>query len=171
MPAALASKKATTAADPVASDPVKSAGRLWRVVLCVGLVGLAAACAGAPAADTPGPVAVANPPSDAAPSQNQAAQPTTAPEIAAAPAAVGARALVGLGREALVARLGPANFVRRDGPAEVWRYRTAECYFEAFLYRDNVLGQRVAHVDARTLQGRPMPVDACFAQIANPARS
>lgn len=145
--------------------------RIAHTVFCVCAVGLGAACAGAPAAQAPTTVVAATvelPPVEPDASVAQADAPSA---VAAAPAAGNARALVGIGREALVARLGPANFVRRDGPAEVWRYRTADCYFEAFLYRDDLLGQRVAHIDARTLAGRPMPVEACFAQLGNPKQS
>jgi len=144
---------------------------LRRIVLCAGAAAFAAACTGAPSPQAPTSVVAATvelPPAETAPS---AAPATASPSVAAAPAASSARALVGMGREALVARLGPAAFVRRDGPAEVWRYRTAAGYFEAFLYRDDLLGQRVAHVDARTLVGRPMPVEACFAQLGNPKQS
>lgn len=148
------------------------ARQLFRAMLCVCAAALAAACTGAPAAQAPTSVVAATvdlPPAEPAPAP---APDTAAPAaVAAAPAANSARAMVGIGREALVARLGPANFVRRDGPAEVWRYRGPDCYFEAFLYRDDLLGQRVAHVDARTLVGRPMPVEACFAQLGNPPRS
>ncbi len=142
--------------------------RLGRLALCGWAAALAAACTGAPSPQAPTSVVAATvelPPAEPAPSA------APAPAIAAAPVANSARALVGIGREALVARLGPANFVRRDGPAEVWRYRGPDCYFEAFLYRDDLLGQRVAHVDARTLVGRPMAVETCFAQLGNPPRS
>ena len=145
--------------------------QITRVVLGAGLVGLVAACANVPVAQAPRSAVAATvdlPPADPAPPSASQSAGAPAATVALVPAASGARALVGLGREALVARLGPAAFVRRDGPAEVWRYRTGECYFEAFLYRDDLLGQRVAHVDARSLIGRPMPVDACFAQLGSP---
>ena len=147
-----------------------TARRLVRLVLCASAAALAAACTGA-APQAPASVVAATvelPPVENAPSTAPAA---AAPSVAAAPAAGNARALVGIGREALVARLGPAGFVRRDGPAEVWRYRGPGCYFEAFLYRDDLLGQRVAHVDARTLVGRPMAVETCFAQLGPAPRS
>jgi len=142
-----------------------TARRCARAFAVAALAVAAAACASAPAA----PIAGAPPSADLQPARAAALPPPVADAnvaIAAVPAATGARALVGIGREALVARLGPAAFVRRDGPAEVWRYQTAECYFEAFLYRDNLLGQRVAHVDARARQGgRPVPPDPCLASL------
>ncbi len=153
--------------------------RVLNAFVAAALVAATAACAGAPAstvAEAPErvaapPVQASAPPAES-PAQSPAQRNAETTVAAAVPAATGARALVGLGREALVARLGPANFVRRDGPAEVWRYQAADCYFEAFLYRDNLLGQRVAHVDARARQGgRPMPVDPCLASLAADKRS
>lgn len=90
------------------------------------------------------------------------AQASPAPQIAAAPPVAGARGLVGLSRDALGARLGQAGFVRRDGPAEVWRYRGAACLLDVFVYRETDGAQRVTHIDARTLQGRPTPADPCL---------
>jgi hypothetical protein len=156
----------------VQAKPARIARRLGRIALWASAAALAAACTGAPSSQAPTSVVAATvelPPAEPAPSAAPAA--AASPSVAAAPVANSARALVGIGREALVARLGPANFVRRDGPAEVWRYRGPECYFEAFLYRDDLLGQRVAHVDARTLVGRPIAVETCFAQLGNPKQS
>jgi hypothetical protein len=114
------------------------------------------ACA-APGEQTSPPIAVVpSPPAETA----APAQP--APQIAAAPPIAGARGLVGLSRDALGARLGQAGFVRRDGPAEVWRYRGRDCLLDVFVYRETDGAQRVTHVDARTLQGRPAPADSCL---------
>lgn len=122
-----------------------------------------AACAGAgepvPAAAiaTPSPAPVAaQSPAPAAPQQQ------TAPQIAAVAPIAGVRGLMGVTRDALGARLGPAGFVRRDGPAEVLRFRGSVCLLDVFVYREADNIQRVAHVDARTLQGRPTPPDACL---------
>lgn len=103
------------------------------------------------------PVAAVPLPPAASPAQRNAA-----PQIAAAPPVAGARGLVGLSRDALGARLGQAGFVRRDGPAEVWRYRGRDCLLDVFVYRETDGAQRVAHIDARTLQGRPTPPDPCL---------
>jgi hypothetical protein len=151
------------------------ARRILKAYVAAALVAATAACAGAPASSVAvAPEIVEAPPvpTSSTPAQSPVQRSADTTVAAAVPAATGARALVGIGREALVARLGPASFVRRDGPAEVWRYQAADCYFEAFLYRDNLLGQRVAHVDARARQGgRPMPVDACFTQLGGAPRS
>jgi hypothetical protein len=130
-----------------------------------GLALTLAACAGAgepvPAAapSSAGQIATTAPvpaASTAAPAPTQ-----STPQIAAAPIA-GVRGLMGLTREALATRLGQAGFVRRDGPAEVLRYRGQSCLLDVFVYRETDGAQRVAHVDARTLQGRPTPPDPCL---------
>lgn len=59
--------------------------------------------------------------------------------------------LVGLSREDLLAMLGPSTFTRRDGPAEIWRYATDDCFLTLFLHRgDQPRGATltVQHVEA-----------------------
>ena len=124
-------------------------------------ISILGACAGSP----PQPVAVAAPPTA---EPVAAAPPPVAgspPQAASVPAATGARALIGLTREDVSARFGPAGFVRRDGPAEVWRYRATECFLEIFIYRDADNSQRVAHVDARNFAGRPASADMCLTRL------
>jgi hypothetical protein len=107
-------------------------------------------------------------PAAAVPATPQAASPlpspqaAPAPQIAAGPPVAGARGLVGMTRDALGERLGPAGFMRRDGPAEVWRYRGRDCLLDVFVYRQTDGAQRVTHIDARTLQGRAAPADPCL---------
>jgi hypothetical protein len=125
-----------------------------------------AACAGAgepvPAAApaSPAPVA-AQSPTPASP-QRQAGPPQAASQVAIVAPVAGVRGLMGMTRDALGARLGQAGFVRRDGPAEVLRFRGNVCLLDVFVYREADNTQRVAHVDARTLQGRPTPPDPCL---------
>jgi hypothetical protein len=122
-----------------------------------------AACAGAgepvpaaaPATPSPAPVA-AQSPAPASPQQQ------ATPQVAVAAPIAGVRGLMGLTREAIGARLGQAGFVRRDGPAEVLRFRGRACLLDVFVYREADNTQRVTHVDARTLQGRPTPPDPCL---------
>lgn len=122
-----------------------------------------AACAGAgepvPAA-APAPVPAA--PAAAHAAGPASPQPQTAPQLAVVAPVAGVRGLMGMTREALGARLGPAGFVRRDGPAEVLRFRGRACLLDIFVYREADNTQRVTHVDARTLQGRPTPPDPCL---------
>lgn len=59
--------------------------------------------------------------------------------------------LIGMTREAVLAMLGPSTFTRRDGPAEIWRYATDDCFLTLFLHRgDQPRGTSptVQHVDA-----------------------
>jgi hypothetical protein len=122
-----------------------------------------ASCAAPPAPETAAPADAAPAPAPAPSAAN--GTPAPAPQVAAAPPVAGARALVGLSREAVSERYGAAGFVRRDGPAEVWRYRARECFLELFLYRETDGSQRVAHVDARNFAGRSMPADTCLARL------
>ncbi|MBL8702170.1 MAG: hypothetical protein JNK67_27545 [Alphaproteobacteria bacterium] len=43
--------------------------------------------------------------------------------------------LMGVSRETLRDMLGPSTFTRRDGPAEIWRYATDDCFLTLFLHR------------------------------------
>ena len=59
--------------------------------------------------------------------------------------------LVGVSRDRLLAALGPSTFTRRDGPAEIWRYATDDCFLTFFLHRgDQPRGAvlTVHHVEA-----------------------
>jgi hypothetical protein len=64
----------------------------------------------------------------------------------------------------VAALLGPANFVRRDGPAEVWQYRADNCVLDVFLYRQGS-GLSVAHVDLRQRSGTSVPARQCFGEL------
>lgn len=53
-------------------------------------------------------------------------------------------------------RLGAAEFVRNDGPAEIWQYRDSGCVLDLYLYPDNTgaaADPRVTHVDTRGRDG------------------
>lgn len=43
---------------------------------------------------------------------------------------------------------GKPGFVRRDGPAEIWRYDGEDCLLDVFLYRERDIF-RVAHYELR----------------------
>lgn len=43
--------------------------------------------------------------------------------------------LLGLSPEQVLDVLGPSTFTRRDGPAEIWRYATDDCFLTLFLHR------------------------------------
>ncbi|MBI3453343.1 MAG: hypothetical protein HY057_11075 [Rhodospirillales bacterium] len=139
-------------------------GRLpfvWAVALGLFL----AACSGAPSPDA-GPV------DDFASPQTALVvariEPAAGSALAALPppsrAPDDAHRLVGYGFEQLQDALGPAPFVRRDGPAQIWRYEADECYFDVFLYRGKS-GLRVTHVETRARGIAPVATGACYDRI------
>lgn len=60
--------------------------------------------------------------------------------------------------------LGPANFIRRDGSAEVWQYRAAACVLDVYLYKE-AGGLKVAHVDLRKRERATLAPRRCFRYI------
>ena len=79
--------------------------------------------------------------------------------------------LIGLSRDAVLAMLGPSTFTRRDGPAEIWRYATDDCFLTFFLHRgDQPRGATltVHHVEAnartRAASGWVNP-RSCYGQV------
>ena len=56
----------------------------------------------------------------------------------------------GLNRQLLITLLGEPGFMRRDGPAEIWQYKTLACTLDVFLYKDAVGPvYRVTHFETR----------------------
>ena len=56
----------------------------------------------------------------------------------------------GLDRQLLITLLGEPGFMRRDGPAEIWQYKTLACTLDVFLYKDAVgTAYRVTHFETR----------------------
>lgn len=72
--------------------------------------------------------------------------------------------LFGLDGHRIATLLGPASFVRRDGPAEVWQYRAKACVLDVYLYKDRK-GLTVAHVDLRKRKKATLPPRRCFAAL------
>ena len=72
--------------------------------------------------------------------------------------------LFGLNGHHVADLLGPANFVRRDGTAEVWQYRAEACVLDIYLYRESGT-LTVAHVDLRKREKAAQPPRQCFREI------
>ena len=79
--------------------------------------------------------------------------------------------LIGVSRERLRDMLGPSAFTRRDGPAEIWRYATDDCFLTLFLHRgDQPRGGSLtvhhveAHARTRAAQGW-VNKRSCYGQI------
>ncbi len=88
------------------------------------------------------------------------------------PAPSDPRRLIGLTQERIEAMLGPADFVRRDGPAQIWRYNSEDCSLDVFLFREGEM-QRVTHVAsrARKVDGPDVALNACYARVLGARRA
>ncbi len=78
------------------------------------------------------------------------------------------RRLAGLGPAGVTAILGRPDFRRRDGTAELWRYRHESCALDIFLYppEADAGGQpRVHHFAARSRIDRQLSVGECFGAL------
>jgi len=93
------------------------------------------------------------------------------PDAAARPPERDVDRLIGVSRERLLDTLGPSAFTRRDGPAEIWRYATDDCFLTLFLHRGDQPrggGLTVQHIEAHA---RTRPAAAwvnkrsCYGQI------
>ena len=112
---------------------------------------------------------VARPLKPPAPPPRPAVRPKPKPKIARAPTPApppppiddDPKRLFGMGGHGVAALLGPANYVRREGPAEVWQYRAEACVLDVYLYKDNGM-LAVAHVDLRARPNAALPPRRCF---------
>ena len=93
-------------------------------------------------------------------------RPRAPPAPPRPPAPSDPRRLIGLTQERIQAILGPADFVRRDGPAQIWRYDAEDCSLDVFLFREGEM-QRVTHVAsrARKVDAPDIPLNACYARV------
>jgi hypothetical protein len=135
----------------------------WRRVVVLGLL-LPAACAAPPAAP-PGAEMPAIPPASVAAPAAPAASAVALPAVPVSAAPGGLGRLGSARGVELAALLGRPDFLRRDGPAEVWQYRTRSCVLDFFLY-DEPDGQRVAHAEARNRAGAAMTARRCLDALA-----
>jgi hypothetical protein len=88
------------------------------------------------------------------------------------PAPSDPRRLIGLTQERIESMLGQADFVRRDGPAQIWRYDAEDCSLDVFLFREGEM-QRVTHVAsrARKVDGPDVALNACYARVLGARRA
>jgi hypothetical protein len=85
--------------------------------------------------------------------------------------------LVGTSPERMREILGSPAFARTDGPAEMWRYDSDECFLTVFFYREEG-ALRVNHVEARARSAAPvqqpssgMTTNACYERVAAARRA
>lgn len=142
---------------------------------------LAAACEDTAAPVPPPPFVEAAPPGGeavpgpvaAAPAADTAPLPTALAPRAPAAAVAAARPptlnddparLLHLDPTALRSLLGAPDFVRRDGPARLWRYRHGTCLLDLILYAEGgaAASFTVRYVEARTPEAETAPSRTCF---------
>ncbi len=75
-----------------------------------------------------------------------------------------AKDFIGYGPDRLLPILGAPDFVRRDGPAQVWQYRAKHCVLDLFLYETGE-NSRVEHVELRRRGHGAEPIDRCFSRM------
>jgi hypothetical protein len=85
--------------------------------------------------------------------------------------------LVGTSPERMREILGAPAFARTDGPAEMWRYDSDECFLTVFFYREQG-SLRVNHVEARARGAAPgqqvassVAPNACYERVAAARRA
>ncbi len=75
--------------------------------------------------------------------------------------------LLGLEASEVTGMLGPADFRRADGPAEILQYRGGTCVLDLYLYRDDATGQfRVKYIEARDRSFASIAPDVCLGSVA-----
>lgn len=83
------------------------------------------------------------------------------------------RQLLGLDGKALAKLLGKPGFVRRDPPAQLWRYRDRACILDLFLYSAEAGDNRrmtVRHFEARSLSKTSTSPRKCLGTLLTERR-
>jgi hypothetical protein len=125
----------------------------------------------APASETQVPDTPAPPPADA--DASPAARAARLAGRPPPPADTGRESqvrLIGLSREFVLELLGPAGFIRRDGPVQIWRYTGDECFLDVFLFREGD-AFRVNHVEARSKNADQISVSTCYQRLVAARRA
>jgi hypothetical protein len=154
--------------------------RLWRGLAIAPAFAALAACATPVYTPPPEPAPAPAPEPAPAPAHVGDAPEAPPPDTDTSPAARAARLagrpppsesgrdapvrLIGLSREFVLELLGPAGFVRRDGPVQIWRYTGNDCFLDIFLFREGD-AFRVNHVEARSKNAEPISVNSCYQRL------
>ncbi len=72
--------------------------------------------------------------------------------------------LLGLDRGGLAALLGDPALIRREDPAEIWQYVTADCVFDVVLYA-NGRGYAVSYTEARDARAAVQAPRPCLNRL------
>jgi hypothetical protein len=74
--------------------------------------------------------------------------------------------LMGMAPAGVTGMLGEPELRRREGPAEVWQYRSSRCAFNIYMEDDDSLGQRVVYFGARSrTAGASVHPPQCLGEI------
>jgi hypothetical protein len=100
----------------------------------------------------------------------EAAKPTG--KMAATPQVIrfNAAEFNGFSPERVLPVLGAPDFVRRDGNAQIWQYRTTNCVLDLFLYK-NGGASTVKHAELRPRVPGAEPLDACYSRLRQERRT
>ena len=85
---------------------------------------------------------------------------------------IGPDRVLGLDRRAVATLLGEPDFVRRENPMELWRYRHEGCAVALFLYAEEPGGGgpfRVRHIEAWAPGDEQISPRACLSALAKRA--
>ena len=85
---------------------------------------------------------------------------------------IGPDRVLDLDGQAVEALLGAPDFVRRENPMELWRYRHEKCAVALFLYAEEGNGRgplRVRHVEAWAPGDEQTSPRACLSALAKQA--
>ncbi|NNG04617.1 MAG: hypothetical protein HKM95_11020 [Inquilinus sp.] len=72
--------------------------------------------------------------------------------------------LIGLAPQQISAVLGEPELQRQEPPAEVWQYRTEDCVFDLYLYREES-DSRAVHYEARSRSNGTVDPAQCLGSV------
>lgn len=87
------------------------------------------------------------------------------------PANVQSSQLMGLAPDQVTGMLGPADFRRDDGPAQILQYRSPTCVLDLYLYRDTGGADfHVTYIEARDRSLGQLAAQTCLASVVRSKR-
>lgn len=75
------------------------------------------------------------------------------------------RALIGMVPAELTGLLGTPVLLRRDAPAEIWQYGSADCVLDLTLYPNESQALSVRYMESRARDGERVAMRACLAHL------
>lgn len=100
---------------------------------------------------------------------------STVPYVPTAPAGLEQRRidpseLVGLKAGVIQAKFGTPSLLRRDGPAQIWQYRSSGCIVDVFFYRTPAQDDEVTYVDLRGPKAEAGQGPVCLGSLGEPTK-